>query len=361
MDDTRARAARQRALMGRVQAFTMELASEPADAVAAAVVHGAARLLDTDMCVLTLLDPHTGRHYVRAIHGAGASAMGVEVVPGVGVTGQALRERRTVVAASPTSSTERRGLLRVGFGVGRAADRRASTVAPRGQGGPRSGPQAGPQVVAAIPALQAGRVIATLTVGRSDGRRPFNDDDMAALDMVRPVLTLGVSGSLQRQELEQGSPRDSLTGLYNRAYLDAALEQLLALRRRTAPHERTPLSMILFDIDSFALLNERHSRQVGDTVLRAVATTLRQRFRASDILARAGPDSFYVVLNGADAEVAAEAAAQIRRQVRELNLSNARGEPVVVSISAGCAVYHDGERPDAFFRNVEAALETARW
>ncbi len=60
--------------------------------------------------------------------------------------------------------------------------------------------------------------------------------------------------------------------------------------------------MIMFDIDSFGLLNDRHGRQVGDAVLRAVATLLRQRFRASDIPARVGPDSFFVVLNGAPTE-----------------------------------------------------------
>jgi diguanylate cyclase (GGDEF)-like protein len=342
VERARTRAARQADLGARVQAFTLELANEPSETMPDAVVLGAASLLDTDMCVLTLLDPPTGRHFVRAVHGGGASAIGVEVIPGVGVTGQALRERRTVFGAAPVVTGPRRGL--------RSWIRNASSDAP--------GP---PQVVAAVPALQAGRVIATLTVGRSDAGRPFDEDDMAALALVSPVVTLAVSGSLQRLELEQGSPRDALTGLYNRAYLDAAMDQLLALRRRVPPDDRPPLSLIMFDIDSFRLLNERHGRQVGDTVLRAVSTLLRQRFRASDILARVGPDSFFVVLNGAGAESAAEAAAQIRRQVRELNVSNARGEPVIASISAGCAMFHDGDRPDALVRSVEAALETARW
>jgi diguanylate cyclase (GGDEF)-like protein len=161
--------------------------------------------------------------------------------------------------------------------------------------------------------------------------------------------------------MEEGSPRDTVTGLYNKAYLDAALEQVIALRRRTAPEQRPPLSMIMFDIDSFALINERYGRHVGDHVLRSVATLLRQRFRASDIVARIGPDSFMVAMNGADPDVAADAAAHIRRQVRELNLASSTGEPIIVSLSAGCAAYHDGERTDALYRSVEAALDTARW
>jgi diguanylate cyclase (GGDEF)-like protein len=203
-------------------------------------------------------------------------------------------------------------------------------------------------------------VITSLTVGRSNGEA-FSADDQQMLEQLVALVTLAVSGPLATREAEAGSPRDGLTGLYNHAYLEAALEQLIALRRRRAPEDRQPISMIVFDIDSFGLLNERHGRQIGDHILRAVATVLRQRFRASDIVARVGGDSFYVVLNGADADVAAEAAAQIRRQVHDLKLSNARGEPVVVSVSAGCALVKEGERPEHLFRAVEAALDTARW
>ena len=45
---------------------------------------------------MTVLDPQSGRHFVRAVHGGAPSALGVEVVPGVGVTGQALRDRKLV-------------------------------------------------------------------------------------------------------------------------------------------------------------------------------------------------------------------------------------------------------------------------
>ena len=316
-------ARRQEARSTNVQEFTRAVANEPEDTLPGAVVASVANLLRTDTAMLTILDPHTGGHHIRAIRGGGAAALGVEVIPGVGVTGQALRERRLVVASN--------------------------------------GAESGPQHVAAIPSTQAGRVLATVTIGRTDPRRPFTDDDLATLELIAPVVTLSISGSLKRQEATQGSPRDAHTGLYNRAYLEAALGQMIALRRRTPPDQRGSLSMILFDIDSFRLLNERHGRPVGDVVLRAVATLLRQRFRASDVVARVGPDSFCAMLNGANSEVAAEAAAHVRRQVRELNLSNGRGEPVVVSISAGCALYRDGEPREALFKSVEAALDTARW
>jgi diguanylate cyclase (GGDEF)-like protein len=176
-----------------------------------------------------------------------------------------------------------------------------------------------------------------------------------------PLVALAATGTLARREAVSDSPRDPVTGLYNRSYLEAALEQLIALRRREPVEARPPLSMVMFDIDAFATINERHGRHVGDHVLRSVATVLRQRFRASDIVARVGDDSFVVVLNGADSEIAAETAAQIRRQVRELSLSNSSGEAVSVTLAAGYAIYREGDQVEELYRSAETALETGRW
>lgn len=335
-DTVQARAAVQARQSDDMTAFSTRLANEPPESLPTALVAGAAALLEAEMCVLTVLDPPSGRHFVRAAHGGAGSSVGVEVLPGVGITGQAIRERRLIVAG------------------GQADMGSVSRLNQRLRG------RSSAQTMAAVAGIQAGRVIATLTVGRA-GSTPFSATDRELLEQVGPLVTLAVAGTLARREGEEGSPRDAVTGLYNRAYLDATLEQLMALRRRMTPDQRPPLSMIMFDIDSFGLLNERHGRNVGDQVLRAVATLLRQRFRASDIMARVGADSFFIVLNGAGVDIASEAAAHIRRQVRELNVANASGEPVVVSVSAGCAVFHDGEKPEALFRSVEAALETARW
>ncbi len=315
LDAYRADEAAQAEFVDRVIALTDRLAHEPFDSMPDVLAIGAASLLDADQAVLTILDPPTGRHFVRAVFGGSGSALGVEVLPGVGITGQAIRQRQVILGGA----------------------------------------------TAALPALQAGRVIATITLGRNERKRPFGESERKLLEGILPVVTLAAAGTLARREGDEGSPRDGMTGAFNHAYLDAALEQLLALRRRTPPQERVPLAMLMFDVDSFRSVNERYGRPVGDNVLRAVSTLIRQRFRASDIVARVGPDSFFVVLNGASPEVAADAAAQIRRQVRELNMFGMRGEPVVVSISAGVAMYRDGDQADALFKSVEAALETARW
>ncbi len=333
----RRRAARRIAESDALVAFAARLGAEPPEAVAQTIVRGAVEVLDADMAVLTVLDPPSGRHIVRAAYGGSGAAVGIEVLPGAGITGLAIRDRRIVVA------------------TGQASDAHAVTRIQRRLQGRTTA-----QAMAALPALQAGRVIATLTIGRADGT-PFGSDEKRVLAAMAPLVTLAATGTLARREADVGSPRDAVTGLYNKAYLEAALEQLIALRRREPAEERPPLSLIMFDIDGFATINDRHGRHVGDHVLRSVATVLRQRFRASDVVARVGSDSFLVVLNGATPEIAAEAAAQIRRQVRDLHLSSSSGEAVSVTLSASNALYREGQRPVELFGAAETALEKARW
>ncbi|MDP8905783.1 MAG: sensor domain-containing diguanylate cyclase, partial [Chloroflexota bacterium] len=287
--------------------------------------------------------------------GTAATAIGVEVLPGIGITGQALRDRRLVVSGPPGDETGE-GSARDGLLAWLPSRRlRAATV-------PEPGTTSTGRPLAAVPALHAGRVTATLTVGRTNGRRPFDADDQLLLTLAAPTVGVSVANWLLRRQLREASLRDPLTGLYNRAYVDAALEQLLALRRRIAPAERPPLSVILFDVDDFRTFNELHGRKQGDAVLRAISALLRGRFRQSDVLARISGDSFLVVLDGADARVAARAAAEIRRQVQHLALTDERGAPLHVTISAGCATFHDEtERTDGIVHAVEAALDTARW
>ncbi len=326
--DAAAAAARRSAL---VSDFAARLANDDPDQMPTALTNGVAELLRADLAVLTVLDPPSGRQFVRAARG-GSSAVGVEVVSGVGITGQAIRDQRLVVAGGVDTASEQ-GLSR------RLRGKSAASMA-------------------AVACMQGGRVIASVTVGRSDGSA-FSADDQSLLESIASLVTLAVTGSVVKREVAEAT-RDYLTGLYNRAYLDTVFEQIIAWRRRTQPDKRPPLALIVFDIDGFAKINDGHGRLVGDAVLRAVGTLLRQRFRASDVVARVGADSFFVMLNEASVDAASEVAEYIKNQARELNIRTQAGEAVTVSLSAGCARFHDGQKPEELYRSAEAALDAAR-
>jgi diguanylate cyclase (GGDEF)-like protein len=110
---------------------------------------------------------------------------------------------------------------------------------------------------------------------------------------------------------------DGLTGLYNRAYLDAVLDQNVALSRRG---ER-PLAFLLIDLDHFKRINDRYGHYAGDEVLRQFADVLRQGARKSDIVCRYGGEEFAVILPDCTASQAVAVARRIHNNLAERNLA----------------------------------------
>lgn len=316
----------------RLGKFSAALTKESVESVYAAFVERVPDLISCDLVALTLADPRDGRHFVRAVHGADPSLVGVEIMPGVGVAGQAIRDRRVVVAERLEPAA-----------MAASESATASTVA-------------------GAPVIADGRVMASLTFGRTSDARPFSPLEREAMEAVAGTAATILRNAELRGELSESALRDPVTNLYNRTYLEAGLDQLLALRRRMAPQDRRPMAAILFDIDGFRRFNEEHGRADGDRVLHAISGVLRSRFRASDTLARIGGDGFFVVMDGATRADATNAAAEVRERVRALLLTTTRGEPVKTSVSAGCATFVDADPgAQAVIRTVEAALDTARW
>ncbi len=142
---------------------------------------------------------------------------------------------------------------------------------------------------------------------------------------------------------------DALTGLANRV----TFERMLELEIARATRQETQLSVLLFDVDEFAAINERAGAQVADDVLRHVAATLADQVRLVDTVARYGSDEFALIAPGGGGEVAG-------RRVRDA-LSNleAGGEPV--SLSIGAVVYpQDGATSDELLAGATAALGEAK-
>ena len=131
--------------------------------------------------------------------------------------------------------------------------------------------------------------------------------------------------------LDAAASTDPLTGLLNRRSFEVEFERELT---RAARYER-PLTLGVFDLDHFKLVNDRFGHDVGDTALCATAATLDKGRRASDVVARLGGEEFAVLFVDTDEADAHRAAARIaedldRRRGRE-------GDSVELSISAGVA------------------------
>jgi diguanylate cyclase (GGDEF)-like protein len=169
----------------------------------------------------------------------------------------------------------------------------------------------------------------------SSGIAAMVDANLGALQQMVELASIGIAGLNLRSKLEHQSIRDSLTGLYNRHFMEIALDREL---RRATRHQQT-LAVLVLDIDYFKAFNDTYGHEAGDVVLREVAGTMRQTIRSEDIVCRFGGEEFVVILPELSTEEAVARAESLRHMVSEIRL-HYRGEPLnEVTISIGVAMY----------------------
>lgn len=148
---------------------------------------------------------------------------------------------------------------------------------------------------------------------------------------------------------------DSLTGVANRAAFDERFT--LELERRA--NGGGPVSMLLWDLDHFKQINDRHGHRVGDAVLREVVRCFKRELRAEDFIARIGGEEFATLLIGAPLDVAVTRAEQLRAAVAQLKL-HVGGTPVRVTVSCGATELRAQDRGEEVFDRADAALYRAK-
>jgi diguanylate cyclase (GGDEF)-like protein len=208
---------------------------------------------------------------------------------------------------------------------------------------------------AVIPIVVEESVVAILAVAGSAGRM---DRDRPYASMLADLVANAFQISLAIETLEQRAMTDSLTGLYNRAYL--ADRFLVELRR--ARNYGFPMSVALFDIDRFKRINDRYGHPAGDAVLRKVASFLRERTRSTDAVVRYGGEEFAVLMATADSDVAFEQVDRIRTELEKMPIViPGQAEPVQVTISGGVATYpQDGQTFTELIAVADAGLYHAK-
>jgi diguanylate cyclase (GGDEF)-like protein len=114
---------------------------------------------------------------------------------------------------------------------------------------------------------------------------------------------------------------DGLTGLGNHRAFAEELERAVALARRSGE----PLSLVLVDLDSFKLVNDRHGHRYGDDILRRTAAAIELGGRVSDRGFRIGGDEFALLLSQTDARSAMRYAQRLHSTLRSQNITASIG------------------------------------
>jgi two-component system cell cycle response regulator len=179
--------------------------------------------------------------------------------------------------------------------------------------------------------------------------------DLGATDyIVRPIdrneLIARARTQIRRKRMQDGlldnyqrslalALTDPLTGVYNRRYLMAHLDELMT---RTAEGHAGP-GLLMLDIDYFKRVNDTHGHAAGDAVLRDVAGRIQRNVRGFDLVARYGGEEFVVVMPDTGLPVATMVAERLRNMVADkpVALGDGGGE-VSVTVSIGIAVAREG-------------------
>jgi len=202
-----------------------------------------------------------------------------------------------------------------------------------------------------LPLSAGGRTIGLLQVtGAGEGAHTFAES-------VAEHVGLALSNIMLRSDLRQLSIHDPLTGLFNRRYMEEALETEI----RRAERKKQPIGVIMMDIDHFKAFNDGFGHAAGDQMLRAIAVLVQARLRASDIACRFGGEEMVLILPEATADAARHRAEDLRSAAKGLEVKHDERPLGQVTVSLGVAVYpNHGVTSDQLLAAADSALYEAK-
>ena len=149
---------------------------------------------------------------------------------------------------------------------------------------------------------------------------------------------------------------DPLTQTANRA----AFDEELARRCTLAATSREGFALLLADIDHFKAINDTHGHPVGDRVLNALVTFLRDRVRRDDMIARWGGEEFAVLLPGASLRVAYAKAKTLVGELAASDWTIDQARTLKFTASFGVVAWEAGDEPRTMVERVDQALYAAK-
>lgn len=186
-------------------------------------------------------------------------------------------------------------------------------------------------------------------------KRAFTTDDTNLLQAISHVLATAVHARRAEDQARHDAMHDPITGLPNRVLFSDRLAQALARTER----DRSPLAVLLLDIDRFKLINDSLGHQVGDELLQEVAPRLSGAVRASDTVARLGGDEFAVLCEDLEDEREAQEMAE-RLGACFLRPFALAGEQQFATASVGLVVADSHTDAEELLRDADAAMYRAK-
>jgi diguanylate cyclase (GGDEF)-like protein len=206
----------------------------------------------------------------------------------------------------------------------------------------------------AAPLQEGDSIVGAIVLSRRTDE-PWAESAVRVLNSAVGETSAALARVYSHQTAEAEARTDPLTQLPNRRYFDEYCA-LLASRRRATDR----VAILAVDVDHFKRINDMYGHQIGDEVLRAIASGIQTSVRGEDLPSRSGGEEFTVLLRNPAPGVALEIGERIRQTVRELDLVDV-GVTDRLTVSVGVASeLQAGEQISEIMERADRALYRAK-
>jgi diguanylate cyclase (GGDEF)-like protein len=209
-----------------------------------------------------------------------------------------------------------------------------------------------------LPLLAHGETIGLLHLRqRSDADVDAFRESRRLAQLCAEQISMAIANVRMRDELQDQSIRDPLTGLFNRRHLTEMLRRYMS----RAARQDTSVALLSIDVDHFKRFNDNFGHDAGDMVLRAVGEVIDGATDGDEVACRPGGEEFMVVLPESNVSEALHRAEAIRERIQAVAIRY--GEKTLPSISASIGIAlspDDGTIPQDLMRAADEALYAAK-
>jgi len=167
------------------------------------------------------------------------------------------------------------------------------------------------------------------------------------------IILLGLYGIKQNRLLKNLSQTDSLSGLYNRRFMNKKIEEEIIKYKRY----QTPFSILLIDIDYFKQINDNFGHDKGDIVIKTIANIMKNHTRDTDICARWGGEEFLILVQNTDLNGAFKLAENLRQKIEKCQFTNIKKQ---ITISTGVSTFTPEQSLESIIKITDDKLYKAK-
>lgn len=168
---------------------------------------------------------------------------------------------------------------------------------------------------------------------------------------------LALANIKHHETLKNFAIYDSLTGLFNRRYMEETLRREISRVARS----KEPLGLIMVDIDHFKQFNDTYGHTAGDTLLRSIGEFFKEKIRCEDIACRYGGEEFVLILPGSSLENTLRRAEQLHEEIKRVRVRHRGNSIGSVAVSMGVVVFSEhGHSAELLLESADKALYQAK-